>query len=273
MTVRGAPAWALLAIALLGAGEAVAQEPPSSGLSDADKARAKEMFENGQILYEEGRYEQAIAAWEESYRLSSYPDLLYNISSAYEKLGDYTKALDALNRYRVYAKADERDTLDRRIRALEERQASKAQEEADRVVTPPPDPVVTDPVTTSTATVEPPKRGVRVLPIALLGTGVVGLGTGGVFALQAGGARGDIVDQCVLRDTGGYLCPEGAQASVDAYGRSSTIGVVGLAAGGVLAGAGVVVAVVGGGGSSDISVSVAPRIGGDGAALRLSGRF
>ena len=84
--------------------------------------RAKLLFTNGSRLYEEGRYEQAIAAFEEAYDLSSQPVLLYNIANAWERLGDVPHALEALDRYRLYAPAEEQDVLLARAQALERRQ-------------------------------------------------------------------------------------------------------------------------------------------------------
>ena len=70
----------LLTLLAAVAPEALAQDATT-------EARAKELYENGAALYEEGRYEEAILAWEEAYRLSSRPVLLFNIANAYERLG------------------------------------------------------------------------------------------------------------------------------------------------------------------------------------------
>lgn len=102
---------------LLWAGLAAAQ-------SGTDDARAKEIYENGVILYDEGRYDDAIVAFQEAYRLSERPELLYNIANACERAGRYREAYEALNRYRVYAAADERERLDRRITMLSEKLAA-----------------------------------------------------------------------------------------------------------------------------------------------------
>jgi tetratricopeptide (TPR) repeat protein len=257
----------LLALALGTEGAALAQQPAPS---ESDMARAKELFENGQILYQEGRYEQAIQAWEEAYRLSGRAELLYNVSSAYEKAGKYREAIDALNKYRVYAKADERETLDRRIRALEERLAAAPAtpvKPADPVVTP----VVTAPVE-PVAPVEPAKDGgFRVLPAVLIGTGAVGLGTGGVFALQVGSAMDEIRGSCVEGDAG-YLCPSSAQPASDKRDSAALISTIGFGVGGALTAAGLGLLVAGGGGSSDVEVTLAPGWQ-DGPNLALGGSF
>jgi hypothetical protein len=257
------------------AGDEPGTSPSGGAPSDADKARAKELFDNGQILYDEGRYDDAVTAWQESYRLSGYPDLLFNISNAYERAGKYTEALDTLNKYRAYASADERATLDRRIAGLQERKAAQDAEaariaalQAQTTTT------TTTTTTTPTPTTPPPKTGggVQALPIALLSTGAVGLGVGGVFAAGAAGAMGDIKDQCVPADGGGYLCPTAASTAADARGQKATISAVALGVGGAFAIGGVVAAIAGNG-ASDGDVSFGPLIGGDGAGITMSGRF
>ena len=93
----------------------------------ADLERAKTLYANGSQLYEEGLYDKAILAFQEAYAVSKNPKLLYNIANAQERSGDIAGSLDTLNTYRVYAETSESDTLDRRIKALENRlEAEKA---------------------------------------------------------------------------------------------------------------------------------------------------
>lgn len=95
--------------------------------ADPDAALAQTLYQNGARLYEEGQYEQAIAAFEEAYRLAGEPLLLYNQANAYERLGNAAKALEMLQKYRIYASADEQDVLLARCQALERRvEAEKA---------------------------------------------------------------------------------------------------------------------------------------------------
>ena len=83
--------------------------------------RAEEIYENGSTLYAEGLYEDAIAAWVESYRLSGLHEILLNIANAYERLQRFEDAIAVLNRYRAYAHREEREQLKNRIAALRER--------------------------------------------------------------------------------------------------------------------------------------------------------
>ena len=85
------------ALALTLSSSALAQAP------SADTARAKELFDNGALLYDEGNYQAAILAFQESYNLSKAPVLLYNIANGYERLGDLKAARDTLNTYRAVA--------------------------------------------------------------------------------------------------------------------------------------------------------------------------
>lgn len=145
---------------------------------ESDDARARELYDNGAVLYEEGRYEDAVAAFEEAYKLSRRPALLFNIANALERLGRYEEALDVLSRYRAYAPADERETLDRRISNLE-RRIAEAKEAAATAPAAVPPPVAT---VTPTAPVTPLPASsptlFRPVPLAIAGVGVAALGVG-----------------------------------------------------------------------------------------------
>ncbi|MBW1876766.1 MAG: tetratricopeptide repeat protein [Deltaproteobacteria bacterium] len=183
----------LLLLALLASGPSLAQEEPPPS---ADDARARELFENGRVLHEEGRYEDAIAAWEEGYRLSKRPLFLFNIGNAHEKLGDLGLAIEYFNRYRAFAPEEERVTLERKIRALEERLGDVQTEPEPE---PEPEPVVPEPLPT-------PKQP-RVTPtaIAVYGVGIAGLGLGTTFGLMALHDGRQAEDHCVSTG-GGLVC-------------------------------------------------------------------
>lgn len=93
--------------------------------ADEPDPRAVEFFENGAMLYQEARYAEAIEAFEQCYEISGEPALFFNIANARERLGDPAAAVDALNRYRVFATPDERKVLERRIENLERRVAEQ----------------------------------------------------------------------------------------------------------------------------------------------------
>ena len=116
---------------LLAAPSALAQE---RGVDPADDQRARELYLNGVELFDEGEYALAIEAFEASYDLSRRPDLLFNISTSWERLGDPEAALEALNRYRVFAEPGEKEELRRRkeyLRELIDREAAAASDDGE----------------------------------------------------------------------------------------------------------------------------------------------
>jgi tetratricopeptide (TPR) repeat protein len=113
-----------------------AQEPAPA---DPD-AEARLLYENGERLYDEGRYEEAITAFRAAYDLSHRPALLYNVANAYERLGRLQDAIDALNGYRIYAPPDQQDVLLARVQALERRLDEERAAAPAPAPTPPPPP-------------------------------------------------------------------------------------------------------------------------------------
>ncbi|MEM1031426.1 MAG: tetratricopeptide repeat protein [Myxococcota bacterium] len=86
-----------------------------------DDAKAKELYLLGDQRYEEGRYREAIEAFEEAYRLSRRPQLLFNLANANERLGNPAAALRHLEAYLPAADDDERKSIERRIANLRAR--------------------------------------------------------------------------------------------------------------------------------------------------------
>ena len=106
---------------------ASAQDDSSASTpEDPAVARAKQIYANGTRLYDEGQYAEAALAFEEAYKLSNAPPLLFNTANAYERMGDLDRAIAALNKYRVYADPSEQDALTRRVQNLEKRQVAEA---------------------------------------------------------------------------------------------------------------------------------------------------
>lgn len=190
--------------------------------ADPDMVRAKELYDNGAILYEEGEYEQAIVAWQAAYELSQEPLLYYNIANAYERLGRYDEAIDALAQYRAFAPSGERDALDRRLRNLEKRR-----DEVASGSTGPVSPVA--PVGPSTA------RTVPLAPVALVALGVAGLGTGAAMGLRSRTVSKELGGLCVEA-----LCPEEAGPMLVTEQRSAIAADVGFVVGAVGLGVGTV---------------------------------
>jgi tetratricopeptide (TPR) repeat protein len=195
-----------------------AQEP-----SQEDQERAKVLFAQGEALYDQGRYEEAVKALELAYELSGKPRLLFNLTAPLERLGRWEEALDAMERYAPDARPHEQEEVQRRLVQLRERVAEeRAEAEA-----------------LAAATQAGQKKGPPAGAWVLLGTGAVGVGTGTVFTARALGARGQWTSLCV-GDPG--VCSADAQPLVSRDRSSSAIadvsyavGIAALAAGGIVA--------------------------------------
>ena len=136
--------WAALACgAALNRAPAQAQDeiddtPPSAledhsererlGPKKTDK-KARELFEQGRVAWDEGRFREAWEHWHHSYRLSRRPELLYNVGQAADRLRMDREALEA---FRLYLEknpdAANRKEVENRIRILE-REVDKTQSE------------------------------------------------------------------------------------------------------------------------------------------------
>ena len=118
-SLRGRLLGVALVAALFGASAARAD--------DADKAR--EHYSVGLRAYDLGRYDEAIAEFEQAYRYKDAPGLLYNIGQAY-RLSNRPE--EALRYYRTYLEkkpdaanaADVQTKIDRLVAILEERKAA-----------------------------------------------------------------------------------------------------------------------------------------------------
>jgi tetratricopeptide (TPR) repeat protein len=107
-----------LVIALLLLSAPLRAQPDST-----DERRARALFQSGERMYEEGRYEEAVENFREAYRLSPRPSLLYDIANADERLGRLGEAARALKQYLESAPADEQPLIERRVASLERRAA------------------------------------------------------------------------------------------------------------------------------------------------------
>jgi tetratricopeptide (TPR) repeat protein len=220
--------------------------PPAFAQSQGSEAdqQARVLYKNGTDLFDEGRYADAIAAWEMAYVLSPRPLLLVNMASAFERLGDNVAALDKLYRYKAFAPPDERSTIERRIRSLEARMdEDRAIEEAraaasvqpeyrpSTVTKPAPEPIQSRPEPRQVWTVGTGP----VVMYSLAGAGAV-LGT--VFAFRADAARKEAAELCSSDDA--VFCPSSAGRSLAIDNNSSVIADSGFG----LAGAAVVAGTV-----------------------------
>ncbi|MEM7607836.1 MAG: tetratricopeptide repeat protein [Myxococcota bacterium] len=215
----------LMGFAMLGS--AAAQDDSEVG----DDERARELFRLGDEYYSSGRYEDALAAFEESYSLSGRPLLLFNMANAQERMGRYDDAIQSLEAYLPDAREDERARVEARLESLRtraERVRSLADGEGEGGEEP-----------------EPESEPLRPLPIALVAGGGALVVGGVVSAIIAGSARSDLDDACATVD-GRRLCDGSAASADDRDRRASIAADLLLIAGAGTAVAGVLLWVLGG---------------------------
>ncbi len=96
----------------------------ASTAADADEA--KKFFQWAQKLYKAGSFKEAIAKFEEAYRLKPHPVIYYNIGRCYEQLGELPKALRNYRDYlRLMPQAVDRESVTDAIANLERRLKEK----------------------------------------------------------------------------------------------------------------------------------------------------
>lgn len=106
--------------------EPEAEQPPADTEGEPaelgeDEEQARRLFLLGDDLYMQGRYAEALAAFEESYELSGRPLLLYNMANVHERSGEFEQALRKLEAYLPESTDEERPRLRTRIESLRDR--------------------------------------------------------------------------------------------------------------------------------------------------------
>ena len=161
-------------LVLLSARFAVAQDDKTE--------RARIHLKAAIAYYDEARYEDAAREMEAAYALKPLPDLQYNLAQCYERLGRYSDAAAAYERYlKANSAAPDRTLVETRIANLRERAGATGSP----VPLPPSEKVVFKTIVVYKTAPPPPGRGVR---ISAYGLGVVALGalgSGIAFAVLA----------------------------------------------------------------------------------------
>jgi tetratricopeptide (TPR) repeat protein len=190
---------------------------PAVARAQSDDERARLHFQAGRSYFEQGRYEDSLREWQESYRLSNRQILLVNIANAQERLLQFDDAIQSLQRYLEIGGAEateNRATIESRIESMRA-MSRRVQGSATPPTQPTPPTTETTTVTqtppTETATVETPteqppteqppaeqpqpRRRLLWTWVALAATGAFGavaIGTGAV----ALGHASDLEEQC-----------------------------------------------------------------------------
>jgi tetratricopeptide (TPR) repeat protein len=185
---------------------------------------AEDLFNAGQEAYDHGNYALAIDRWQESYRLSKEPALLYNLGQAYRLAGECKRALASYKQFVADDPTSERRPLaDDLVRELEAKCGQSMSTGAA------PRPVENTEATNS-------GRSLKVAGLVTGGAGVVLLATGLVFGRRASTLADEIGDAC------SQGCDWGEHRSKDSSGRRAAVigytldglGVAAIAAGAVM---------------------------------------
>ncbi len=96
-------------------GPASAGTPADGHESDPKKEEARQRYNRGLQIYQEGNYEAARVEFERAYQLAPSYRILYNIGLCYEQLGDYVQAQSMLKRYLELGAADINDERRREV--------------------------------------------------------------------------------------------------------------------------------------------------------------
>ena len=207
---------------------------PQIAFAEDDVARAKAFYIEGERLLAEGRYKEAIEAYQKGYDLSQKPAFLYNMAVVHIEMKEYSPAYRLLVEYRAQAPSSEWNNIDAMLDSIRPHVRSpwmKAQEQEKAELTPP---YQTDkPVSAPVASQEekPP-----VLAYTVLGTAGLSTIAGTVLTVQARQAHRSAADLCI-----DGICPSSAEAFLSrerhmaiAADITLIVGVAGIGAGALL---------------------------------------
>jgi tetratricopeptide (TPR) repeat protein len=173
-------------------------DPMAAAGVDMDDEIAQNHFRTGRSLYDAGRFAQAAREFEEAYRLSERPLLLYNIYVAHRDANNFPAAVEALRKFlELVPDAEGRVGLEARLRQMEEtvRQQEAADAELQAAREPDGEPAETTPAPAE-ASPEPERAGFGVLPWIIGGIGVAAVLTGTVTGFVALSSVSDLEDSC-----------------------------------------------------------------------------
>lgn len=214
--------------------------PPSDAptLSESDQA-AKQHFTTATQLYEAGQFQLAANEFEQAYRLSGRPEVLYNLYAAYRDAGNTEKAAENLRAYLdKVPNAPDRVQLQARLHSLDQLNAKPKRGAIVAATTP--EPKTSDKPSAAAEPDEgdePTNFTSDILPWLLVGVGGAALVAGTITGLMALGKTSTIEDNCP-----GDICPPNYdfESERDSASSLATATDVLLIGGGLLAATGVV---------------------------------
>lgn len=239
-----------------------AQEAEQASAVSAMDEEARQHFQIGKSLYDAGRFAEAATEFEQAYKKSKRPQLLYNLYVAQRDASNWAFAVEALRGYlEAVPDAPDRINLRARLKSMEDaasrdaglRQAAEAQSAQQQA-----------PASPQTRTETVHSR----VPWGLMGAGVALLVGGGVTGILTKGKTDDLAANCEQS-----VCPPEQSSNIDsAKGLAITTDLL-LGVGVVTAGVGAVLYFTG---ALDAerqapvaNLSCGPR----GCAATLTGRF
>ncbi len=173
--------------------------------ADDTDDRARKLYLEGEDAYAAGRYKSASKKFEEAFKLSKRPALLFNLGNTYERMGDYEKAAQALQRYLDLPNPQRVEETEQRIRGLRKKaDAERRRQEELRKLR------------ARERKGEKGKSGPSRMPSYLLiGGGGAAIVAGVLFGLGASSAGSDAEGKCETGPSGGLFCPTDAKSSLD----------------------------------------------------------
>ena len=200
------------------------------------RALAKRKVLEGQELYEQARYEEALVAFQDAAAAYASPDFQFNIGLCHERLGEPQAAIRAFEAYlRNKPDASDRASVEHRIEQLYAELDARSAPPTPVETAPPSSPVEDAPVE------EKPHRPLVVAGSVLLGFGVAAMVGGGIGFGVPAGRRADRVDDVLTLDNPEDLSRAQSEQIAAQGDRFRTLQVASLAVGGALSVAGVVV--------------------------------
>jgi tetratricopeptide (TPR) repeat protein len=177
-----------VALLLALAGAAQAAEPLT------DDEAGKRHYMSAQAYFDQASYKDALREYQESYRLSKYPAILYQIGLCQERLGMAEQAIESFEKYlELDPQSRRRESVETTIRNLKAR----------KVVVQSANPTATTP-TTATTTTSTSTSSRWVAPGVVLGVGAACLVAGGALVGTVGGDY-DTLDRDPMPGTPDYL--------------------------------------------------------------------